>query len=179
MIKKILIFIILFVLIIMTYTGYVISSHKKEIVAINNQTTSTYYGNSRTFKINEEDINYYDMLYLRSDGTFYLSINSYDEDDILVGEYSMNDSFLTLMVKIRYSKNGCFYKDEAKTIVADIEDNKIIIDYNDEKLEYVKNIGIGETINNMNYYVTSPIDGENPSNIYNTWKDCSKKVTKK
>ena len=176
--KKVVVTILLIISILLSYIGFLVDSGSKKIVLTD--TPNKYeYGSLNTIDLNGEIVTYYDQLYLRSDGSFYLSINSYYLDNIIVGTYVINDNFLTLNVKVKYSNNGCFYKDEEKTYVADIEGDKIILEYNDIKKEFSLGLGNKETLNNKKYYVINPISNSSPSGIINVWKDCSLKITKK
>lgn len=176
--KKIIICIVFFICSIAAYAGYLVDSNNK-LIAYSNSSSKEEYGSLKVIELNEDKISYFDQLYLRSDGTFYLSINSYDFGNIVVGKYYINDNFLTLNQIVKYSNNGCFYKDEEKTIVADIDGDKIVLEYEEEKIEFTKGVGNSETENNRRYYTINPIDGSSPKGIINKWKDCSTKITKK
>ena len=175
--KKVLLISLFIFFSLLAYAGFLLSNHNK-YVSVN---TNNYgeYGIINTVKLNDEEVTYYDQLYLRSDGSFYLSINSYYLDKIIVGTYEVNDNFLTLNQSVLYSNNGCFYKDEIKTFVANIEKDKIILEYNGIKKEFIKGLGVSETSTNKEYYVTSPNPDVSPKGIMNEWKDCSTKLTKK
>ena len=106
-----------------------------------------------------------------------MSLNSYNLDDIIVGTYYIDNKTIALNYMLKYSYNGCFIKD-FKTILGEVKDNKIILEIDRVKYEFVKDIGNNETITNINYYVINPINGEKPKGLLNTWKDCTSKITK-
>ena len=176
--KKVIVIILFIICSSLAYAGFLISSNNKKLVAYDIKNNEEY-GVINTIDLNGQSVTYYDQLYLRNDNTFYLSINSYYLDKIIIGTYAINANFLTLNQRVLYSNNGCFYKDEEKTFVADIEGDKILLEYNGIKKEFVRNVGVSETDNNRKYYVLDPISDSSPDGILNTWIDCSKKLTKK
>lgn len=176
--KKVLVIVLFIVFSSLGYIGYLLYTHNTNInVSVGEKSDSITYGVLKSIKINEEDNTYYDQLYLRSDNSFFMSINSYNLEDIIVGTYFIDGNEITFNNKIRYSNNGCYYE-EVGSFKGELLDYRIKVQYKDEVVEFTKDVGSDETITNINYYVINPIDKEKPKGLLNTWNNCSNKLTK-
>ena len=168
--KKIVFIIILVICICLGIIGYYYDKkHEEKIVKYDNPFIG-YYGISNTIDINDSKVIYYDQLYLRDDGSFYLSKRDKTKNNIIVGTYKVYNNEITFSDEIIYSNDDCFSKTSNK-YVANVIDGNIVI----KDKEYIKNMGTYETKTNRSYYVVNPIEGNSPENIGNKWISCSNK----
>ena len=121
--------------------------------------------------INDRSVN---TLYLREDGTFKYSVNTYTCSSPSVGTYSIDENKIILEEKVKYGCDACFFTSDLNTITATIkDDNTLVMVYLGKTLEYVNGISPSEDEDSKLYYVINPKDGESPSENSETWMDCT------
>lgn len=118
---------------------------------------------------------YFDMLYLRSDGTYYLSIDSYYTNAPVTGTYKVDGNKISFHETARYSSDMCFYTNDLKDYPGVIGEGIITINRNGKNHEFAKGFGVRETVPNKNLYSAHPVDGEYPSGFASKWEDCTNK----
>ncbi len=145
------------------------------------------YGLKRTTLIYEEDGKmteepldedeelYYDILYLRSDGTFYLSVDNYNANEPSVGTYTFNNNkTITLKESVTYGSDACFYTSDLKTYTVNIKDkNNLTLVYDGRTINFTRGIIESEDEREKAYYITNPKDGVTPTGWEDAWIDCT------
>ena len=135
-----------------------------------------YYGIRVTLMENQQyKDQYFDLLYLRDDGTYYLSIDSYYTNAPVTGTFTVEDKKINFHETARYSSDMCFYTNDLKDYVGVISDGLVTINMNGTNYEFAKGFGVKETTPNRNLYSANPVDGEYPPGFANKWKDCTPK----
>ena len=116
-----------------------------------------------------------DSLYLREDGSFYLSYNNFNANEPSVGTYSIDKDtkIITLTETVRYGSDACFYTDGLKIYKAQIDGNKLSITINYETIILEKDLIPAEDKSTKAYYVTNPVDGQTAEGWSDAWMNCS------
>ena len=135
-----------------------------------------YYGIRVTLMENNQmKDQYFDLLYIRDDGTYYLSVDSYYTNAPVTGTYTVDGNIIHFHETARYSSDMCFYTNDLKEYDGTITEGLIIINMNETKYEFAKGFGIKETNTNRNFYSAHPVDGQFPEGFLQTWNDCTNK----
>ena len=162
-----------FILLGLGIYGYTLSKNRVVVIEDNNKYVGYYGIENKVKRYSTKDENiFYDMLYIRNDGTYYLSINNYLFEDISVGTYTYDEDSIKLNETVRYKNNDCFYK-SSNVYEVKVSNDVLSFKYNDKEYSFEKNIGINETITNRSYYASSPVNGEFPDGWGEEWKECS------
>lgn len=150
--------------------GYILSKNNNETVE--EVSFVGYYGTRVSVrKDNEEVSQYFDMLYLREDNTYYLSVGSYYNTYSSVGTYEISGDKIKLKDKVKYGENMCFYTSDLKEYDGRIVDKKnIILNVNNAEQVFLKNLGNEDK--NTYYYITDPKEGMTSEGLNDTWKNC-------
>ena len=167
--------ILLFISLVLSGIGFYVSLSKKEVVVDNNKYVG-FYGIKKTIKrYSSGDANeYLDVLYLRNDGTFFMSIEGYLANEFSTGTYSYSDKGITLTETARYANNdSCYYTDDLESYEVNLVNDELQLTYNNEEYTFEKNLGNSESEANKSYYTAHPEDGKSGEGIGTNWKKCT------
>lgn len=122
-----------------------------------------------------------DELHLRSDGTFYLSVNNYNANQPYVGNYTVNGNSIVLQTTVVYGSDACFYTNNTK-YEATLNNDTITLNYNlgesSETITFTKGVAEPEIEKNLKYWVTNPVNGVTPEGFEQAWVDCTNLTNK-